>query len=108
MNKKELTEAFKIIYDSLSEGKDFAEEIKNLKDELEKRNFLLELIIRVFAPVVRSSSLSCGLKTTPFEMAKYIRNVIEHNVIDNQSVIDDKFIDEMIELMNVKNYQRNV
>lgn len=104
MDKKELTEAFKIIYDSLSEGKDSAEEIKNLKDELEKRNFLLKLMIRIFAPIVRSSSFSFGLNITPFEMVKYIRNVIEHNVIDNQSVIDDKFIDEMIKLMNVKNY----
>jgi len=104
MNKKELTETFKIIYDALSEGKDSAEEIKNLKDELEKRDFLLKVMIRVFSPIVKSSQFSFDMETTPFEMVRYMRDVIDHNAINNQSVIDDKFIDEMIKLMNQKNY----
>lgn len=104
MNKKELTEAIKIIYDVLNEGKDSAKEIENLKDELGKRDFLLKIMIRVFSPIVKSSQFSFGMETTPFEMVRYIRDVIDHNVINNHSVIDDKFIDEMIELMNRKNY----
>lgn len=104
MNKKELTETIKIIYDALNEGKDSVEEIKNLKDELEKRDSLLKLMIRAFSPIVKSSQLSFGMETTPFEMVRYIKDVIGHNVINNQSVIDDKFIDEMIKLMCQKNY----
>lgn len=104
MDKKELTETFKIIYDALNEGKDSAEEIKNLKDELEKRDFLLKIMIRVFSPIVKSSQCSFGMEITPFEMVRYIRDVIDHNVINNQSVIDDKFIDEMIQLIQQKNY----
>ena len=104
MNKKELTETVKIIYDALNEGKDSAEEIKNLKDELEKRDFLLKLMIRAFSSFVKSSQFSFGMEITPFEMVRYIRDVIDHNAINNQSAIDDKFIDEMIKLMNQKNY----
>ena len=102
MNKKELTEAIKIIYDVLNEGQDSAKEIENLKYELEKRDFLLKVMIRVFSPIVKSSQFSFGMEITPFEMVRYIRDVIDHNVIDNQSVIDDKFIDEMIILINQK------
>ena len=104
MNKKELTETIKIIYDALSEGKDSAEEIKNLKDELEKRDFLLKFMIRVFSPIVKSTQFSFGLDITPFEMVRYMRDVIDRNIIDNQSVIDDKYIDEMIQLIQQKNY----
>ena len=102
MNKKELTETVKIIYDALNEGKDSAEEIKNLKDELGKRYFLLKLMVRIFSPIVRCSPFN--MEITPFEMVRYMRDVIDHNVINNQSVIDDKFIDEMIKLMCQKNY----
>lgn len=104
MNKKELTETFKIIYDALNEGKDSAEEIKNLKNELEKRNFLLTLMIRVFSPIVKSSQLAFSSDIVPFDMVRYMKDVIDHNVMNNQLVIDDKFINEMIELMNWKNY----
>lgn len=104
MNKKELTEAIKIIYDTLNEGKDSTEEIKNLKDELEKRNFLLKLMICIFIPIVKSSQFSFGLDITPFDIMRYMKDVIDRNIIDNQSVIDDKFIDEMIKLINQKNY----
>lgn len=104
MNKKELTEAIKIIYDTLNEGKDSTEEIKNLKDELEKRNFLLKLMICIFIPIVKSSQFSFGLDITPLDIMRYMKDVIDRNIIDNQSVIDDKFIDEMIKLINQKNY----
>lgn len=104
MDKKELTEAIKIIYDVLNEGKDFTKEIENLKDELQKRDFLLKVMIRVFSPIVKSSQFSFGMETTPFEMVRYMRDVIDHNVINNQFVIDDEFIDEMIKLMCQKNY----
>jgi hypothetical protein len=104
MDKKELTETIKIIYDALNEGKDSAEEIKQLKDKLETRDFLLKFMIRAFAPIVKSSQFSFGMETTPFEMVRYMKDVIDHNVINNQSVIDDKFINEMIELMSQKNY----
>lgn len=103
MDKKELTETIKIIYDALNEGKDSVEEIKNLKDELEKRNFLLTLMIRVFSPIVKSSQLTFDSNIAPFDIVRYMKDVIEHNVIDNHSVIDDKFINEMIELINWKN-----
>ena len=103
MDKKELTETIKIIYDALNEGKDSAEEIKQLKDKLEARDFLLKLMIHIFSPIVKSSQFSFGIEITPFEMVRYIRNVIDHNVINNQSVIDDKFIDEMIQLIQQKN-----
>ena len=103
MDKKELTEAIKIIYDVLNEGKDSAEEIKQLKDKLEARDFLLTFMIRVFSPIVKSSQFSFGMEITPFEMVRYMRDVIDHNVIDNQFVIDDKFIDEMIQLIQQKN-----
>ena len=78
-------------------------EIKNLKDKLEKRDFLLKLMIRIFSPIVKSSQCSFGMEITPFEMVRYIRDVIDHNVINNQSIIDDKFIDEMIKLIQQKN-----
>ena len=104
MDKKELTEAIKIIYDVLNEGKDSAKEIENLKDELEKRDFLLKVMIRAFSPIVNSSQFSFGMETSPFEMVRYIRDVIDHNVINNQFIIDDKFINEMIILINQKNY----
>lgn len=104
MDKKELTEAIKIIYDVLNEGKDSTKEIESLKDKLQKRDFLLKVMIRVFSPIVKSSQFSFGMETTPFEMVRYMRDVIDHNVIDNQFVIDDKFIDEMIKLMCQKNY----
>lgn len=104
MDKKELTETFKIIYDALNEGKDSAEEIKQLKDNLEARDFLLKLMIRVFSPIVKSSQFSFGMEITPFEMVRYMRDVIDHDVINNQSAIDDKFIDEMIQLIQQKNY----
>lgn len=103
MDKKELTEAIKIIYDVLNDGKDSAKEIENLKDELEKRDFLLKVMIRAFSPIVKSSQFSFGMETTPFEMVRYIRDVIDHNVINNRFIIDDKFIDEMIILIN-QNY----
>ena len=103
MDKKELTETIKIIYDALNEGKDSAEEIKQLKDKLEARDFLLKLMIHIFSPIVNSSQFSFGMEITPFEMVRYIRDVIDHNVINNQSVIDDKFIDEMIQLIQQKN-----
>lgn len=103
MDKKELTEAIKIIYDALNEGKDSAEEIKQLKDKSEARDFLLKLMIRIFSPIVKSSQFSFGMEITPFEMVRYMRDVIDHNVINNQSVIDDKFIDEMIKLIQQKN-----
>ena len=103
MDKKELTETFKIIYDALNEGKDSVEEIKQLKDKLEARNFLLKLMIRTFSPTVKSSQFSFGMEITPFEMVRYNRDVIDHNVINNQSVIDDKFIDEMIKLIQQRN-----
>ena len=103
MDKKELTETFKIIYDALNEGQDSNEDIKNLKDELEKRDFLLKIMIRVFSPIVKSSQCSFGMEITPFEMVRYMRDVIDHDVINNQSVIDDKFIDEMIQLIQQKN-----
>lgn len=103
MNKKELTETIKIIYDALNK-KDSAEKIKNLKDELEKTRFLLKVMILIFSPIVKSSQFSFGMEVTPFEMVRYMRDVIGHNIINNQSVIDDKFIDEMIKLMNQKNY----
>ena len=103
MDKKELTETIKIIYDALNEGKDSAEEIKQLKDKLEARDFLLKLMIHIFSPIVKSSQFSFGMEITPFEMVRYIRDVIDHNVINNQSVIDDKFIDEMIQLIQQKN-----
>ena len=103
MDKKELTEAIKIIYDVLNEGKDSEKEIENLKDELEKRDFLLKVMIRVFSPIVKSSQFSFGMEITPFEMVRYMRDVIDHNVIiNNQFVIDNKFIDEMIKLMTQK------
>ena len=104
MDKKELTEAIKIIYDVLNEGKDSAKEIENLKDELEKRDFLLKVMIRVFSPIVISSHFSFGMVITPFDIVRYMRDVINHNVINNQFIIDDKFIDEMIILINQKNY----
>ena len=104
MDKKELTETIKIIYDALNEGKDSAEEIKQLKDKLETRDFLLKFMTRVFASIVKSSQFSFGRETTPFEMVRFMRNAIDHNAINNQSVIDDEFIDEMIKLMNQKNY----
>lgn len=104
MDKKELTETFKIIYDALNEGKDSAEEIKNLKDELGKRDYLLKYMILAFSPIVKSSQFSFDMKTTPFEMVKYIKNAVIYNTIDNQFVIDDKFIDEMVKLINQKNY----
>ena len=104
MDKKELTEIFKIIYDALNEGKDSTEEIKQLKDKLEARDFLLTFMIRVFSPIVKSSQFSFGMEITPFEMVRYMRDVIDHNVINNQSVIDDKFIDEMIQLIQQKNH----
>ena len=103
MDKKELTETIKIIYDTLNEGKDSAEEIKQLKDKLEARDFLLKLMIHIFSPIVKSSQFSFGMEITPFEMVRYIRDVIDHNVINNQSIIDDKFIDEMIKLIQQKN-----
>ena len=103
MDKKKLTETIKIIYDALNEGKDSAEEIKQLKDKLEARDFLLKLMIHIFSPIVKSSQFSFGMEITPFEMVRYIRDVIDHNVINNQSVIDDKFIDEMIQLIQQKN-----
>jgi len=104
MNKKELTETVKIIYDALNEGKDSAEEIKQLKDKLEERDFLLKLIIRIFSPIVKSSEFSFGMEITPFEMVRYMRDVLDCNVINNQSVINDNFIDEMIKLIKQKNY----
>jgi len=104
MNKKELTETVKIIYDALNGEKDSAKEINNLKDELEKRNFLLKLIIRIFSPFVKSSQFSFGMEITPFEMVRYIRDVIDNDAINNPSAIDNKFIDEMIKLINQKNY----
>lgn len=103
MNKKELTETIKIIYDALNEGKDSAEEIKNLKDKLEKRDFLLKLMIRIFSPIVKSSQFSFSMEIRPIEMVGYMRDVIDNNIINNQSVIDDKFIDEMIQLIQQKN-----
>ena len=103
MDKKELTETIKIIYDALNEGKDSAEEIEQLKDKLEARDFLLKLMIHIFSPIVKSSKFSFGMEITPFEMVRYIRDVIDHNLINNQSVIDDKFIDEMIQLIQQKN-----
>jgi hypothetical protein len=103
MDKKELTETIKIIYDALNEGKDSAEEIEQLKDKLEARDFLLKLMIHIFSPIVKSSQFSFGMEITPFEMVRYIRDVIDHNIINNQSVIDDKFIDEMIQLIQQKN-----
>lgn len=103
MNKKELIETVKIIYDALNE-KDSAEEIKQLKDKLEERDFLLKLMISVFSPFVKSLQFSFGMEITPFEMVRYMRDVIDNNVINNQSVIDDNFIDEMIKLIKQKNY----
>ena len=107
MNKKELTEAFKIIYDSQNEEKDSSEEIKKLKNELAKRDYLVKALIRVIIPYVKTSQFQINCEVTPYDLVKYIEdymNLIYSHKIHSTDCqeIDDEFIDEVIGFLNNK------
>lgn len=105
MDKKELTEAFKIIYDSLSEGKDSAEEIAKLKDDLRKRDFLTKSLIRIMIPQIKVTHLSFNFEITPYDVARYMNDFFDHmasEFVQDRTMIDDKFIDDVVNLMNQK------
>lgn len=106
MDRKELTEAFKIIYDALSEGKDSEKEIAKLKDDLRKRDFLTKSLIRVMIPTIKTTHLSLNSEITPYDVARYMKDFFDHMLggfgQEDRTIIDDKFIDEVVNLMNQK------
>lgn len=97
MNKKELTEAFKIIYDSLSEGKDSDEEIKKLKDDLGNKNSLISCLLQITIFNIKVTKLNPYDKVTPFEIIRYIREIFNNR--NDIQLIDEKFIQEVIKEM---------
>ena len=97
MNKKELTETFKIIYDALSEETDSAEEIKQLNDKLNNHDFLIRCLVYAMITNVKSSQFSLNTEITPYDLTKYIKDILQFNPYKQN--IDDKFIDETIELL---------
>lgn len=100
MDKKELTEAFKIIYDSLSEGKDSAEEIKKLKDDLGNKNSLISCLLQIIIYRVKNIKLNPFDEITPFEIVRYIKEIFNVYIRDNAQEIDEKFIQEVIKEMH--------
>ncbi len=102
MDKKELTEAFKIIYDSLSEGKDSAEEIKKLEDDLSNKNSLLSCLLQMTIFNIKHTKLKLNPfdEITPFEIVRYIKEILNSYIQNNIQPIDEKFIQEVIKEMH--------
>ena len=96
MDKKELTEAFKIIYDSLSEGKDSAEEIKKLEDDLSYKNSLISCLLQITIANIKNTKLNPFDEIAPFEVVRYIKAMIDNCIRNNIQPIDEKFIQEII------------
>lgn len=104
MNKKELTETIKIIYDALSEGKDSAEEIKNLKDDLGYKNSLISCLLQITIFNIKRTKLNPYDEITPFEIVRHIKEMLNSYIRNNIQPIDEKFIQEVIKEMCQKNY----
>ena len=106
MDKKELTETIKIIYDALNEGKDSEKEIAKLKDDLRKRDFITKSLIRIMIPTIKTTHLCLNSEITPYDVARYMKDFFDNMVSgfgqEDRTMIDDKFIDEVVNLMNQK------
>ena len=98
MDKKELTEAIKIIYDVLNEGKDSEKEIKQIKNDLSKHKTLAKYLITMFIPYVKNSQFSFCEQVTPYDLVRHIKDLCKD--IYNPQNIDDEFINKVIELLN--------
>ena len=100
MDKKELTETIKIIYDALNEGKDSAEEIKNLKDDLGYKNSLISCLLQITIFNIKHTKLNSFDEITPFEIVRYIKEMFNSYIRNDIQPIDEKFIQEVIKEMN--------
>lgn len=98
MDKKELTEVFKIIYDSLSEGKYSEKEIKQIKNDLSKHKTLAKYLITMFIPYVKNSQFSFCEQVTPYDLVRHIEDLRKD--IHNPQSVDDEFINKVIELLS--------
>ena len=100
MDKKELTEAFKIIYDALSEGKDSAEEIKKLEDDLGNKNSLVSCLLQITIFNIKHTKLNPYDEITPFEIVRYIKEMFNIYIRNDIQPIDEKFVQEVIKEMH--------
>lgn len=98
MDKKELTETIKIIYDALNEGKDSVEEIKKLKDDLGYKNSLISCLLQMTIFNIKNAKLNPS-EITPFEIVRYMREMLNGYILNNIQPIDEKFIQEVIKEM---------
>lgn len=95
MNKKDLKETVKIIYDALCDEKDTEKTIKELN---EKNKLYRELIIKLAQIIVwnvQNSKLNPMENVTPYEINRFLNEFLKHNG-DRIQPMDDKFIDELI------------
>lgn len=100
MNKKELTETIKIIYDALNEGKNSAEEIKKLEDDLDNKNSLVSCLLQITIFNIKHTKLNPYDEITPFEIVRYIKEMLNGHIRNNIQSIDKKFIQEVIKEMH--------
>ena len=100
MNKKELTETVKIIYDALNEGKDSAEEIKKLEDDLSNKNSLVSCLLQITIFNIKHTKLNPFDEITPFEIVRYIKEMLNSYIRNDIQRIDEKFIQEVIKEMH--------
>ena len=99
MDKKELTETIKIIYDALNEGKDSVEEIKKLKDDLGYKNSLISCLLQMTIFNIKNAKLNPS-EITPFEIVRYMKEMLNGYILNNIQPIDEKFIQEVIKEMH--------
>lgn len=97
MNKKELKETVKIIYDSLCEEKDVEKTIKELNEKNELYKILITKLSQIIVWNVRNSKLNPTEDVTPFEINRFLNEFLKHNT-DRIQTMDDKFIDELVNL----------
>ena len=97
MNKKELKETVKIIYDALCEEKDVEKTIKELNEKNKLYKILITKLSQIIVWNVQNSKLNPIEDVTPFEINRFLNEFLKHNA-DRIQTMDDKFIDELINL----------
>lgn len=95
MNKKELKETVKIIYEALCDEKDTEKIIKELNEKNKLYRELIAKLAQVIVWNVQNSKLNPIENVTPYEINRFLNEFLKHNGDRIQSM-DDKFIDELI------------
>ena len=95
MNKKDLKETVKIIYDALCDEKDAEKTIKELNEKNKLYRELIAKLAQIIVWNVRNSKLNPMENVTPYEINRFLNEFLKHNG-DRIQPMDDKFIDELM------------